>query len=92
MGAGKRLHKTAGSISSCNSIHNPHFWIKIGRSVRVVLAGSNQAEFETTLNRTYTECIYYVVPMGQDEDMALSTLKRCKLEANDAAFYCNYVP
>lgn len=37
------------------------------RGIRAVFAGSNQANFETTLNGTFTPCLRFVTPFTRDE-------------------------
>ena len=52
----------------------PNFWITSGRSVRILMTGSNQAVFESSLNGTYVRCIRYARPLEDDEADKLNAI------------------
>lgn len=70
----------------------PNFYITRGSRLRVVLTGSNQASFETSLNGEYQTCLKYVQPMMETEAAAFNERCCLGLTEDDIRFYCNCIP
>lgn len=70
----------------------PNFYISRGRRLRIVLTGSNQGSFETSLNGEYRPCLKYCQPMTETEAAAFNERCCLGLTEDDIRFYCNYIP
>ena len=76
---GRGDHHTFGMLQ-------PNFYINGGQRLRVVLTGSNQGSFETSLNGEYVKCLNYVQPMANEEAATFNNLFSLNLTEEDMCF------